>query len=167
MNERELLAEGTDLLAREAMYIDMQRWDDWTGLYTEDATFWAPAWRTDSEMTDDINREISLFYFDSRAGLEDRVWRVQTKQAPALHPMPRTTHVVTNTVFEDSPSDDAMTLHSGWTCHVYSLRERTHHPFFGRYEHDLVKHDEAWRIKRKKIILMNDFIPTAIDVFCV
>ncbi|MDP6388842.1 MAG: aromatic-ring-hydroxylating dioxygenase subunit beta [Alphaproteobacteria bacterium] len=167
MDEREPLAQGVDLLAREAMYIDLQRWDDWIALYTEDAVFWAPAWRTDTEMTGDVGREISLFYFENRAGLEDRVWRIRSGQAPALAPMPRTTHVVTNTVFEDPPTEDAMTLHSAWTCHVYSLRDRSQHAFFGRYEHDLRRVEGAWRIQRKKIILMNDYIPAAIDVFCV
>ena len=167
MDERELLAQGADLLAREAMYIDLQRWDDWIALYLEDAVFWAPAWRTDTEMTDDVGREISLFYFENRAGLEDRVWRIRSGQAPSLTPMPRTTHVVGNTVLEDPPTEDAMTLHSAWTCHVYSLRDRSQHAYFGRYEHDLKRVDGAWRIQRKKITLMNDYIPAMIDVFCV
>lgn len=167
MDPQALLAEGFDILSREAMYIDLRRWDDWIELYDEQAELWAPAWRTDTEMTEDIGREISLFYFKSRAGLEDRVWRIRTEKAPALFPLPRTTHVVTNSVFETPPKAEAMTLHSAWTCHVYSLRDRSQHAFFGRYEHDLKKQDGAWRITRKKIILMNDYIPAVIDVFCV
>lgn len=167
MSDRDLLAAGIDVLSREAMYIDLRRWDDWIGLYHEDAELWAPAWRNDTEMTGDVGREISLFYFGSRAGIEDRVWRIRTEKAPALFPLPRTTHVVTNTVFEAPPSTEAMTLHSAWTCHVYSLRDRSQHAFFGRYEHDLKRLDGRWRITRKKIILMNDYIPAVIDVFCV
>ena len=51
MPERDLLAEGVDLLSREALYIDMRRWEEWIDLYHEDAIFWAPAWRNDEELT--------------------------------------------------------------------------------------------------------------------
>ena len=44
---------------------------------------------------------------------------------------------------------------------------RPQHAFFGRYEHDLKRAGDGWRITRKKIILMNDFIPAMVDVFCV
>lgn len=167
MSEIALLAEGTNILSREALYIDMRRWQEWIDLYHEDAVFWAPAWRNDEELTDNVKREISLFYFETRAGIEDRVWRISTKQAPALFPLARTTHVITNSVFEAPPSDKEMTLHSAWTCHTYSLRDRSQHAFFGRYEHDLKKFDDNWKITRKKVILMNDYIPSVIDVFCV
>jgi 3-phenylpropionate/cinnamic acid dioxygenase small subunit len=167
MSKRDLLAEGTDVLSREALYIDMRRWEEWIDLYHEDAVFWAPAWRNDEELIDNVKREISLFYFETRAGIEDRVWRINTKQAPALFPLARTTHIIANSVFDALPSNTEMTLHSAWTCHTYSLRDRSQHAFFGRYEHDLKKFDGKWKITRKKVILMNDYIPSVIDVFCV
>ena len=167
MTDQDLLAEGVDVLSREALYIDMRRWDDWIALYDEQATLWAPAWRTDTELTDNVNREGSLFYFESRAGLEDRVWRIRRERAPALMPLARTVHTVANSVFDTPPTDTAMTLHSAWTCHVYASRDRSQHVFFGRYEHDLKNAGDGWRITRKKIILMNDHIPVMVDVFCV
>lgn len=167
MDDTALLATGINLLSCEARYIDERRWDDWLGLYLEDAVFWAPAWRDDDTLTEDVDREISLFYFESRGGLEDRVWRIRSGQSPALTPMPRTTHHVTNTVLDDGAEARDMTLHSAWSCHVYSLRDKSQHVFFGRYRHDLICVDNAWRIRRKKITLMNDYIPGMIDVFCV
>ena len=167
MSDRDLLAKGEDILSREALYMDMRRWDEWIDLFHKDAVFWAPAWRNDEELTDNVKREISLFYFESRAGIEARVWRINTKQAPALFPLARTTHIITNSVFDEPPTAETMTLHSAWTCHTYSLRDRSQHTFFGRYEHDLKKFDGKWKITRKKVILMNDYIPAVIDVFCV
>ena len=167
MSDRVLLARGEDILSREALYIDMRRWKEWIDLYHDDAIFWAPTWRNDEELTENVKREISLFYFESRAGIEDRVWRIETKKAPALWPLARTTHVIANPIFESPPSETEMTIHSAWTCHTYSLRDRSQHAFFGRYEHDFKKFDGAWRITRKKVILMNDYIPAVIDVFCV
>lgn len=179
----QLLIEAQELLAREAWYLDMRQWQTWLDLYLEDAVFWAPAWRNDDEMTEDVNREISLFYFDSRAGLADRVWRIQTGRAAALSPMPRTTHLVSNALLADGhndshndgqgggqsrgQSDDALTVYSAFTCNVFSLRDRSQHSYFGRYEHDLVRRDDTWRIARKKIIVMNDYIPAVVEFFCV
>ncbi len=162
-----LLATGTELLNREALYLDEQRWKDWISLYQEDCIFWAPAWKTDTELTNDHIREISIFYFKSRAGLEDRVWRIESGEAPSLNPLPRTTHTISNSVLEVGASTDAMTLHSAWTCHVFFLRNRTQHVFFGRRTDDLIKTADGWRIQRKKVVLMNDYVPALIDVFCV
>lgn len=162
-----LLAAGTELLNREALYLDERRWDDWIALFQEDCIFWAPAWKTDTELTDDHVREISIFYFKSRAGLEDRVWRIQSGEAPSLNPLPRTTHTISNSVLETGATADAMTLHSAWTCHVFFLRNRTQHVFFGRRTDELVRVDDEWRIQHKRVVLMNDYVPAMIDVFCV
>ena len=62
-----LLAAGTDLLNREALYLDERRWADWLSLYQEDCIFWEPAWKTDTDLTNDYIREISIFYFKSRS----------------------------------------------------------------------------------------------------
>jgi 3-phenylpropionate/cinnamic acid dioxygenase small subunit len=162
-----LLAAASDLLAREGLYLDEQRWDEWLALYCEDCTFWAPSWLDEDMQSDDPERQISLFYFKSRAGLEDRVWRIRSGQAPSLVPIPRTTHLIANSVLDDGATGDAMVVRSAWTCHIYTLRNKTQHVFFGRYEHHLARLGGDWRIQHKKITLMNDFVPAMLDVFCV
>lgn len=166
-DRNELLAAGTEVLSREGLYLDECRWDEWLALYCEDCEFWAPAWKSDTEMTEDPNREISIFYFASRAGLEDRVWRIRSGEAPSLNPMPRTTHITSNPVLGEDATADAITLQAAWSCHVFSLRNKTQHVFFGRHKFSLVRLAGAWRIKTKKIVLMNDYAPGMIDVFCV
>jgi 3-phenylpropionate/cinnamic acid dioxygenase small subunit len=40
--------------------------------------------------------------------------------------------------------------------------------YFGRYEHTLRREaNGAWRIVRKKVLLTNDMIPTALDFYSV
>ena len=162
-----LLLAASDVLAREGLYLDERRWDDWLALFFEDRIFWAPSWLDDEMLSDDPQTQISLFYFKSRAGLEDRVWRIRSGQAPTLTPMPRTTHLIANPVLDGGASAQAMVVRSAWTCHVYTLRNKTQHVFFGRYEHQLVQIAGNWRIQHKKITLMNDFVPAMLDVFCV
>ena len=72
------LDEAADLLAREAHSLDNRQWADWLALFDPDAWFWVPAWRADHELIDDPQREISLMYYPSRAGLEERIWRVRS-----------------------------------------------------------------------------------------
>ena len=78
-----------------------------------------------------------------------------------------TTHLIANPVLDVCATGDAMVVRSAWTCHIYTLRNRTQHVFFGRYEHHLVRLGGDWRIQHKKITLMNDFVPAMLDVFCV
>jgi len=38
---------GRDVLVREAVFLDEQRWDEWLALFTEDCEYWMPTWRTE------------------------------------------------------------------------------------------------------------------------
>ena len=78
-----LRGAACDLLYREALFLDTQRWDEWLDLYTSDCEYWVPAWKSAHQVTEDPKREISLIYYASRAGLEDRVWRVRSGRSVA------------------------------------------------------------------------------------
>ena len=77
------LQEATELLYREAYFLDSQAWDEWLALFLEDCEYWAPAWKSEHEPTSDPKAEVSLIYYASRAGLEDRVWRVRSGRSVA------------------------------------------------------------------------------------
>ena len=157
------------VVAREALLLDAQRWDDWLALYAEDARFWLPAWTDEHRLSASPERELSLIFCASRAGLEDRVWRVRSGLSVASRPLPRTTHLVGNSVASvatDAPAGDVL-VESSWACHVFELKERTTQVFHGRYEHRLRRAGDDWRIAAKTIVLMNDTIPTMLDFYCV
>lgn len=152
----------------EALHLDAQRWDEWLGLFTEDAVFWLPAWADEHRLSASPECELSLIYCTARAGLEDRVWRVRSGLSAASKPLPRTSHAVTNSVIRpDSGSSDKVVVDSSWTCHVHELKQRTQHVFFGSYQHHLRLEQGQWRIHSKKVILMNDQIPTLLDFYCI
>ena len=157
------------VVAREALLLDAQRWDDWLALYAEDARFWLPAWTDEHRLSASPERELSLIFCASRAGLGDRVWRVRSGLSVASRPLPRTTHVVGNSVasLADDPADGDVLVESSWTCHVFGLKERTTHVLHGRYAHRLRRSGEDWRIAAKTIVLMNDTIATMLDFYCV
>ena len=68
-------------LYQEARLLDDREWDAWIEMYDPQAEFWMPAWADDGELTTNPQTEISLFYYPSRGGLEDRVFRIRTELA--------------------------------------------------------------------------------------
>lgn len=167
LDPRDLLAAGTELLQREALYLDERRWDEWLALYTPDCEYWMPAWKSEDELGQNPRTELSYFYYDNRAGLEDRVARVVSGRSAASSPMPRTTHLLNAIRLRRDPTAGRLALGASWTCQVYFPRLKESRAFFGRVEHDLVLREESWLIARKKIVLQNDYIPTMLDFYCV
>lgn len=155
--------EAEHLLYQEALLIDTQRFDDWLALFTADVEFWVPAWRDENTTTEDPDRELSLIYYKGRRNLEDRVMRLTSNLSVASFPLPRVVHLVTN-VLVVSSDDRAASVSATFTCHRFDVRMDRSDCFFGRYDYLLVRQEGAWRIARKKIILLNDTIPTVVDV---
>ncbi|WP_455874977.1 aromatic-ring-hydroxylating dioxygenase subunit beta [Rhizobium yanglingense] len=83
-------------LYREARLLDDREWDEWLTCYAPDVSYWMPAWDDDDQITEDPHSQISLIYYPSRDGLEDRVFRIKTERSGASTPEPRTSHNVTN-----------------------------------------------------------------------
>lgn len=163
------LAEAVALLNLEAMLLDERDWDAWLALYEEDAEFWMPAWKSESEPTSDPLKELSMIYYAGRSGLEDRVQRIRSGKSVASTPLRRTAHMVGNVLLAgpDALVPDAVTVKSGFNVHVYDTRTKSQHVFFGRTMHSLVRRASGLGIRRKKVILANDCIPTMLDFYCV
>jgi 3-phenylpropionate/cinnamic acid dioxygenase small subunit len=153
------LHEAADLLYREAACLDERRWDDWIALFTGDCEFWIPAWKNEDELTTDPSREISLVYHAGRTRLEERVSRVRSGQSAASTPLPRTVHCLSNVQVTGEA------VHANWQCHSYRFNETE--TLYGRYEYALTAVDGQWRIRRKKIVLVNDVINTVLDFYSV
>lgn len=157
---------AAEFLYREAHLLDRQRFDEWVDLYASDAVYWIPAWKSEHQPTDNPETELSLLYCASRNALVDRVWRLSSNLSVASMPLARTAHSVANVVIERT-GDDTVDLRSSWTSHVYNPKYKSQHVYFGSYEHRLRSVDDGWKIARKKITLMNDFIPTVLDLYMV
>jgi benzoate/toluate 1,2-dioxygenase subunit beta len=149
-----------DLLAREALYLDRKQWDDWLALFTEDCTYWVPAWRDEETPTQNPDSELSLIWYKGRHNLEDRVWRLRSGLSVASIPLMRTSHQVTNILIENNTDVSA-----SFSCHVHNVKRRTDHVFFGRYSYQLHRDGSKLRIFSKTILLMNDNIPTVADFY--
>ena len=159
------LQEAAELLYREAYYLDTQAWDEWLALFMEDCEYWAPAWKSEHEPTSDPKAEVSLIYYASRAGLEDRVWRVRSGRSVASRPLPRTQHAVTNVMLGGKNPAGGVQVLANWTTHQFKTKRTEVEILFGRAEYELVRRDGVPRIKRKKIFLLNDAMPAMLDFY--
>lgn len=159
----DLRRAAIDLVDLEGVLLDTRDWDTWLALYDPDAVYWIPAWDDEDTLTQDPDREISLIYYGSRAGLEDRVYRIRTELSLASSPLPRTVHMTTNHRVDDDA--EGIRVRTSWATHSY--RFDTAHSFFGSQEHLLRRDGAELRIRRRKIVVANDRIPNMLDIYSV
>lgn len=147
---------------REARLLDDREWDAWLECYHPYTEYWMPAWGDDDCLTTDPQREVSLIYYHTRGGLEDRVYRIKTERSAASTPEPRTTHLLSNI---EVLSDEGNQVEVRYNWCTYSHRYKSAEHFFGNTQCTLVKAGESFQIKRKKIQLNNDYINHVIDIY--
>ena len=149
-------------LFREARLLDDKQWDDWLACYHPAAEFWMPSWDDDGELTRDPQREISLIYYPNRGGLEDRVFRIKTERSAASTPEPRTGHNLHNIEIVSQQGEEVQVRYNWQTL---SFRYNTTDSHFGTTHVTLDLSSGQPLIKRKYIVLKNDYIHHVIDVY--
>lgn len=154
-----------DLLAflyREARLLDDRQWDEWLECYSPEVEFWMPAWDDHDSLTEDPHSEISLIYYPSRDGLEDRVFRIKTERSSASTPEPRTSHFISNV---EVLSEDADQVELRFNWQTLSHRYKNTDTYFGTSFYCLDLSSAQPLITRKKIVLKNDYIHQVIDIY--
>ncbi|ACC74429.1 benzoate 1,2-dioxygenase small subunit [Paraburkholderia phymatum] len=156
------LADIQAFLYREARLLDDEQWDEWLDLYHPDAVFWMPSWDDTDQLITDPQREISLIYYPSRQGLEDRVFRIKTERSSATIPDTRTSHNLSNVELEHH-DDGVCTVRFNW--HTLSHRYKTNYSYFGMSRYVIDFNGESPRILNKYVVLKNDYINQVIDIY--
>jgi len=154
--------EVAAFLYREARLLDDEQWDAWLECYHPDAQFWMPAWDDDGKLVSDPQREISLIYYPTRQGLEDRVFRIKTERSSATMPDTRTSHNIANVEVEKQ-GGTVVTVRFNW--HTLSHRYKTDFSYFGMSRYTIDFGPEQPRILDKYVVLKNDYIHQVIDVY--
>ena len=158
-------AAVTELLYREARLLDARKFGDWLDLFCEDAVFWAPAVGMDGEYTTNPEVSLNFIYIVGRAGLEARVFRVESGGSLASNPLPHTRHLVTNVAVDsDGPAEVAAFAN---TQVVAFCEARGQQIINGSYEYVLRKENGGLRIARKKILLLEYVIDGYFDFFTI
>ena len=146
----------------EARALDEHRWADWLACYADDAEFFMPSWDDDDKLTTDPQNEVSLIYYPDKQGLEDRVFRIQTERSSATMPDTRTGHAINN--LEVLSQDDKQCVVAfNWTTH--SFRYDIVDVYFGSSQYTLDTRGDKPLIKRKYVVLKNDYIHHLLDIY--
>jgi benzoate/toluate 1,2-dioxygenase subunit beta len=150
-------------LYREARYLDDREFDRWLNCYASDSEFWMPSWDVDDTLVTDPQTEVSLMYYNNRGGLEDRVFRIKTDRSSATSlPEPRTSHNITNVEIV-SQDGDRVEVRFNWTTHYY--RYQSTDTYYGTSFYSLDVSGPEPLIKKKKVVLKNDYIHHVVDVY--
>src|SRR3954454_19886192 len=146
----------TQFLYREARFLDDRDWDSWLAFYAPDIEFWMPAWDGDDKMTEATQPGVSLIWDSHKGGLEDRVFRIRTERSSATSlPEPRTSHNISNVEILEQGGGTCR-LRFNWV--TLSYRYKITDTYFGTSFYTIDTTGPRPLIKRKKIILKNDYI---------
>ncbi|MDH7798816.1 MULTISPECIES: aromatic-ring-hydroxylating dioxygenase subunit beta [unclassified Beijerinckia] len=134
-------------LFEEARLLDDGDFEGWLKLYEPQGIYWMPS---QPGQTDPLN--VASIIYEDHAILSIRVRRLLEERALVLTPMPRTTHVVSN-IEAKAAGEQAFTVGAAFICVVHQGDKQT--LYSGRHSYDLVRSDDTFRIKMKRVALMN------------
>lgn len=162
MSAAELQFEVETLLRREATLLDRRQWYDWIDLYTEDAVYWVPSWKNEEETTTDPDTQLNLIYLRDRGGLEDRIFRIESRDSYASVPLDRTVHLVGNVLVEKNGGDE---IEATANCLVHTFGRKGSMTRGSMYDFVLRRDGDDLKIARKKITFVDDRIEGPVDVY--
>src|SRR4051812_42432203 len=134
-------------LFEEARLLDNRQFQEWLKLYEPQGIYWMPS---QPGQTDPLN--VASIVYEDHAILAIRVQRLLEARALVLTPMPRTTHLVSNIEVVESSAED-YTVAAAFIC-VEHQGERQR-MYSGRQTHQLSRRDGSFRIKLKRVNLIN------------
>ena len=165
MTDPALHVEVSELLFREARLLDAQAWTDWLELYVEDSVFWVPAFTMAGGYTENPDRELNLIYIAGRAGLEERVFRLNTGISLSSTPLPRTRHLVTGVMVDRA---DGGTVQAFANCQCAAFTEiRGQQMRTSAYEYVLRRTAEGLMVAQKKVLLLEAVIDGYFDFYAI
>lgn len=142
-----LVRKVEEFLYHEARLLDEREFEAWMALFADDGIYWIPA---TPGQTDPIG-EVSIAYED-RQLLDVRVRRLRHPDNFADQPQARTSRVLGNvTLGQDD--DGAVVARSNFT--LTEIQNDQQRWFAGSYVHQLVADGEAFKIREKRVNLLN------------
>jgi benzoate/toluate 1,2-dioxygenase subunit beta len=150
-------------LYREARYLDDREFEKWLGCYADDVEYRMPCWDDNDLLTEDPQTEMSLIYYENKGGLEDRVFRIRTERSSATSiPEPRTSHNISNVEVIERRGD-LVDVRFNW--HTMYFRYKTVDPYYGTSFCTLDFSGRTPLIRRKTVVLKNDYIHHVVDIY--
>lgn len=151
-------------LYREARYLDDREFEKWLTCYADDVEYWMPSWGDDDLLTEDPQTDISLIYYENKGGLEDRVFRIRTN-GPAPHRFRNLGQATTSTTSRSS-SAAATIVDVRFNWHTMYFRYKTiDQTATAPRSTRSTSPGRPRLIRRKTVVLKNDYIHHVVDIY--
>ena len=134
-------------LYHEARLLDLQQFEAWLELFTDDATYWLPLERDQKDPL-----ETSSIIHDDRTLLELRVKQARHPRAHARQPLARTVHQVGNVVVLSEENGE---IRVASTLTLVEFRGERQRVWGALVEHRLRRTGDSFRIAHKRVDLVN------------
>jgi len=136
-------------LFHEGRLLDERRFEEWMELFTEDGHYWVP-----STPDQESPYQTASLFFDDRQLMKTRVDRLRHPRIHIQTPPSRTMHMISNVVVDDiGGAATEYRISSSVLMGEYRLDVQRF--FAGRQYHTLIKHGDSFRIKLKRVNLIN------------
>ena len=136
-------------LFREARLLDERRFEEWRELFTEDGVYWKPS-QHEQASPDQV---VSIFY-DDRAMMAARITRLRHPEIHVQTPISHTAHMVSNVELDASPEASGdIVAHAVFFMAEYRMEQPRW--YGGRYDYRLCRVGGGFRIRMKKVVLVN------------
>lgn len=133
----------------EARLLDEKRWDEWEALFVEDGEYWVPA----SHGQPDPVNHVSIMY-EKTLLRAVRLKRYRHPNAMSLQPVPYSVHAVSN-VMLDSYDEKKGVCEVNSRFVMLEHRRGITNTYGGAYNHTLDVDGDTFRIRKKKVELIN------------
>jgi benzoate/toluate 1,2-dioxygenase beta subunit len=160
--DNDLKRDVAKLINWETTLLDRREWDDWIDLFAEDAVYWVPTWVDEERTVTDPETQLNLMYFRNRGGIEDRVFRIESRDSYASLPLDRTVHIVSNILVAGVEGDE---ISATANCLVHSFGKHGAQTRASLYDFKLRKTEAGLKIILKKITLIDDKLEGPVDIY--
>ena len=133
----------------EARLIDEKRWDEWAALFTEEGEYWVPASRAQPNPTE----HVSIVYEQSLLRAV-RLKRYNHPNAMSLQPVPYSVHLISNVMLDSYDEVEQVSIVNSRFIMLEYRRDKQQ-TFGGAVTHTLERADDSWKIRQKKVELVN------------
>jgi benzoate/toluate 1,2-dioxygenase beta subunit len=147
----ELREQVVAFIVREADLIDHHRYDEWLDLWSTDGIYWVPCNEDDYDPT----RHVSIIY-DDHERLQERVFRLSSDAAHSQDPPSRLCRIVGNEQISLS-CDNHVQVRANMI--LVEVRSGEKNVYGARLEYTLVFSGEMLKIRKKKVILLDNNEP--------
>jgi len=137
-------------LVAEAELLDRGDYEAWLALFAEDGWYWVPATAEQANPDD----HVSLFY-ENKALMRMRIERLSHPRAHGVALPIRTSRIVGNVTMEGVAAAGANGLVAHSRFHMAEFQDGRQRIFAGAYTHHLAATPAGFRIRLKRVDLVN------------